>query len=141
MKKLLIYPNQYLKRIAPTQRVPIHSSVIRKMKDVFLSVKAAGLAANQIGLPHRVIIWEHELMVNPIIRTMKDPLESLESCLSLPGQQFLIRRMNKIHVCWLSPDLQIMYDTDLSGLDACIVQHEIDHLNGILINEKVLQTS
>jgi len=97
-----------------------------------------GLAANQIGYDKRIIVARigiggtFKAMINPII-IRNDPMkiETREGCLSLEGER-TAKRYVKITVMYMDKNMKLQ-KTDLSGMAAVIVQHEIDHTNGILI--------
>ncbi len=94
-----------------------------------------GMAANMIGVRKNVIIVSTGLadvvMFNPILRKKKTPYETEESCLSLPGTR-KTTRYRDIEVEYHDMDWKKQRLT-LSGWAAQICQHELDHLNGILI--------
>lgn len=109
----------------------------KDLLDTFLANRAGcvGMAANMIGVQKRIIVLElfgaPLLMLNPVIDTRKGVYQTTEGCLSLPGQRET-KRFREITVryqdrsfCW--------HVQRLSGLPAQIVQHEIDHCNGVLI--------
>ena len=95
-----------------------------------------GMAANMIGVSKRIIVFDNEgtpmLMLNPQIIKQSEPYETEESCLSLLGGPRKTVRYNKIKVQYQT----VKFETRLksfSGWTAQIIQHEIDHCNGILI--------
>ena len=100
-----------------------------------------GLSANQVGLPHRVCainmgneIWT---MFNPeIIESSSIPSEYQEGCLSYPGLYLKINRPNHIKVKFQAINGQVL-EQEFDGLTAVCVQHEIDHLNGVMYTDKV----
>lgn len=95
-----------------------------------------GLACIQIGVPKRVIIVKHndkfKVFINPIItqRSNKTYMAK-ERCLSIDGERE-VRRHNGIKVIYTTKDKKLKC-MSFSGFPAEIIQHEIDHLNGILI--------
>lgn len=95
----------------------------------------AGMAANMIGCAKRVIIAAGDkmtlLMLNPVITAKKQPYETSEGCLSLDGQR-KTTRYREITVTW--QDLSFHRHTHkYTGFTAQVLQHEIDHLDGIII--------
>lgn len=94
-----------------------------------------GMAANMIGVNKRIIVFDDNgrlsLMFNPEIINAVEPYEAEEGCLSLTGTR-RTRRWKKIKVRYDTPEMQSRLKT-YSGWTAQIIQHEIDHLNGILI--------
>ena len=95
-----------------------------------------GMAANMIGQFKRIIAFDNEgsymVMFNPEIVKQAEPYETEESCLSLLGGPRKCKRYKKIKVRYQTEDLQVRLKT-FSGWTAQIIQHEIDHCNGILI--------
>ena len=94
-----------------------------------------GMAANMIGVNKRIIAFEdgghYTLMLNPVILRRADPYEAEEGCLSLSGTR-KAKRWRSIKVQWQNERLQTRIKT-FTGWTAEIIQHEIDHCNGILI--------
>ena len=94
-----------------------------------------GMAANMIGVNKRIIAFEDDghytLMLNPVILRRADPYEAEEGCLSLSGTR-KAKRWRSIKVQWQNERLQTRIKT-FTGWTAEIIQHEIDHCNGILI--------
>ena len=95
-----------------------------------------GMAANMIGVCKRIIVFDNEgaymLMLNPQIVKQQDAYETEESCLSLLGGPRKTTRFRKIKVQYQTEELQLRLKT-FTGWTAQIIQHEIDHCNGILI--------
>ena len=95
-----------------------------------------GMAANMIGIHKRIIVFDdngtYVTMLNPEIIKYSDPYEAEESCLSLLGGSRKTRRWKKIKVQYQTLDFQPRLKT-FTGWTAQIIQHEIDHCNGILI--------
>ncbi len=97
--------------------------------------RCVGMAANMIGYRKRIIIvatgFADIVMINPVITAKSEPYETEEGCLSLPGTRKTTRYKN-ITVSYLDKKF-VMYTQDFSGWLAQIIQHECDHLEGILI--------
>ena len=95
-----------------------------------------GMAANMIGVNKSIICFDNDgkymIMLNPEIIKRSDPYETEESCLSLLGGPRKIKRYKKIRVQYQTLDFKIRTKT-FEGWTAQIVQHEIDHCNGVLI--------
>ncbi len=128
---ILLYPDPFLKKIVP-QSTFVSCKNVFKMFEVMNEHNAIGLAANQIGLNDRVIIIKpYWVFINPVIIKSKGVTKLTEQCLSIPGQEFEVTRANEIEIeCQTSK-----FKYNLSGILAWVIQHEVDHLNGILINE------
>lgn len=95
-----------------------------------------GMAANMIGACRRIIVFDNEgsymTMLNPEILSQSQPYHTEESCLSLLGGPRPTRRYQRIKVRYQNLDLQVRLKT-FTGWTAQIIQHEIDHCNGVLI--------
>jgi len=140
MKKyeLKIYPDPVLRKIClPVTEVSntiIH--MIKKMSKIMYTKKGIGLAAPQVGSLDCVIIADIGegliSMINPEILTGfgEDYLE--EGCLSLPETVVNVKRQLSIFVRYLDKN-EREKESELDGLTARVIQHEIDHLNGVLI--------
>ena len=94
-----------------------------------------GMAANMIGMNKRIIAFENDgeymVMFNPVIVYRKGPYLTEEGCLSLQGQR-RARRHRTIKVQWQDRAMQT-HVKNFTGWTAQIIQHEVDHCNGILI--------
>ncbi|MBN2381224.1 peptide deformylase [candidate division WOR-3 bacterium] len=116
--------------------------LIEEMKKAMDEVKGVGLAANQVGIPKRFFIAklkeDGEVMAffNPTLIPLSDETEKIEEgCLSIPGIWVEIERFLKVAL--IAEDMEgNSVKLILGGLPARIVQHEIDHLNGVLIVDR-----
>ena len=94
-----------------------------------------GMAANMIGVNKRIIIFDNEgayqVMFNPVIVKQSGPYQTEEGCLSLTGRR-PTKRWKSIKVQWQNETFQTRRKT-FTGWTAEIIQHEIDHCDGILI--------
>ena len=94
-----------------------------------------GMAANMIGVAKRIIAFDNEgtymVMLNPEIVKQEGPYSAEEGCLSLPGTRSA-KRYRSIKVKYQNEAFQTRFKT-FTGWTAQIIQHEIDHCNGILI--------
>ena len=95
-----------------------------------------GMAANMIGVHKRSIVFdnggEYMTMLNPEILKRSEPYETEEGCLSLLGGPRKCKRYKSVKVKWQTVDSQTRIKT-FTGFTAQIIQHEIDHCDGILI--------
>ena len=109
----------------------------RDLLDTLIAHKAGcvGMAANMIGINKRIIAFDNEgtymVMLNPVIVKRSGPYEAEEGCLSLTGTR-KSKRFQTIKVQWQNEKLQTRLKT-FTGWTAEIIQHEIDHCEGILI--------
>lgn len=149
MKQILVVPNELLRRKSK-EVGEVTSDIISLASDLreLLTVKHHGLipisiSAPQIGKLLRVLVFRENpysdvpsslTMINPVIlRAEKEVLMS-ESCLSIPGKTFWVRRAKRIKVRYMA--LNGAYTTfKYTGIIAQAVQHETNHLDGILIDE------
>lgn len=130
---------------------PWLSTLTDAMTATMLARQGVGIAAPQIYVSKRVIIvasrpnprypdapeMEAVLMLNPeIIYFSEEDVLGEEGCLSVPNQRAQVLRAQHIRVRYCSLAGGV-YEADYSGFVARIVQHEIDHLNGILFVDKV----
>ena len=94
-----------------------------------------GMAANMIGVAKRIIVFDNEgkymVMFNPEIVKRSEPYEAEEGCLSLTGTR-KAKRYRSIKVQYQNEQFQTRFKT-FTGWTAQIIQHEIDHCNGVLI--------
>ena len=94
-----------------------------------------GMAANMIGVSKRIIAFDNEgkymVMFNPEIVKRSEPYEAEEGCLSLPGTR-KAKRYRSIKVQYQNDQFQTRFKS-FTGWTAQIIQHEIDHCNGVLI--------
>ena len=112
--------------------------VAQDLLDTLIANKdgCVGMAANMIGVCKRIIAFvsgsEYMLMLNPVIVKASGEYETEEACLSLLGGPRKTKRYEKIKVQYQNEQLQTRLKT-FTGWTAQIIQHEIDHCNGILI--------
>ena len=112
--------------------------VAQDLLDTLAANKEAcvGMAANMIGVRKRIIVFDNEgtymTMFNPVILKMAEPYDTQEGCLSLLGGPRPCKRYRTIKMQWQNEKFQTRIKT-FTGWTAQIIQHEIDHCNGILI--------
>ena len=103
---------------------------------IYHKVECVGMAANMIGVTKRIIAFNnegnYEVMLNPEIVKSSGEYETKEGCLSLLGDPRPTKRFQKIKVQYQTLDMKLRLKT-YTGFTAQIIQHEIDHCNGILI--------
>lgn len=97
--------------------------------------ECVGMAANMIGVNKRIIIFmdgeKYTIMFNPFILKAEEPYEANEGCLSLNGSRHT-KRFNRIKVQWQNEKFQTRIKS-FTGWTAEIIQHEVDHCDGIII--------
>src|SRR5436305_705332 len=116
---------------------------VERMGALMHDALGVGLAATQLGVLHRVLVYRAypedplTVLVNPVIEWSSDELElAEEGCLSLPGVHVEVERAARVRVRARDPkgeELQVEAD----GLTARVIQHEIDHLDGVLILDRI----
>ena len=144
MTNLLFVPNPLLRQKAEKIRSvgPDEKKIANKMMDVMLRAPGVGLAANQIGILKQIVtifFVEKErkreiqyTLYNPkIISYSSETISMEEGCLSLPEQFSEIERPKKISLEFLDEKNNLI-KKDADGIEARILQHEIDHLSGKL---------
>ena len=115
---------------------------VRRMGRLMDDALGIGLAATQLGVMHRVLVYKVEpdaplgVLVNPQIEWSGDELETLEEgCLSLPGGGVEVERPVYVRVR-ASDEHGAPLTVEATGLEARVIQHEIDHLDGVLILDR-----
>lgn len=121
-------------------------STVREMFELMYSAKGIGLAANQVGLPLRFFVVnvtadpaqpeEEFVFLNPRIRRRKGAASGEEGCLSLPGLYANVERAEEIVIEAYDLDGEA-FEMELDELPARVVQHEIDHLDGVLFVDRL----
>jgi peptide deformylase len=114
----------------------------RRMGELMHDAYGIGLAATQVGVMHRLLVYRTEMegavaaLVNPVLEwASKDTESAEEGCLSLPGVAVEVDR--PIHVRVRAQDERGKPITvEASGLEARVIQHEMDHLDGVLILDR-----
>ena len=115
---------------------------VRRMGRLMHDAYGIGLAATQVGVMHRLLVYRTELegavaaLVNPELEwASKDKESSEEGCLSLPGVGVDVERPIHVRVSALDEYGKPIL-VEASGLEARVIQHEMDHLDGVLIVDK-----
>lgn len=114
--------------------------LMRDLLDTMLGASGVGLAAPQIGIGRRVIVWTHEeelgKLADPEILEAAGSVEAEEGCLSLPGLYYPVLRAEWVRVKGLDETGTEM-TFEASDFKARIIQHEIDHLDGVLFMDRL----
>jgi peptide deformylase len=143
IKTILTEPDKLLRQVSkPVEKVgDIERELMKDMLDTMYTAKGIGLAAIQIGVPKRIIVMDISkeenkkkpmYFVNPIIIKKNDEKVTYEEgCLSVPNQFAEIDRPSKCEVEYLDYNGN-KQNLQAEGLLATCIQHEIDHLEGIL---------
>jgi peptide deformylase len=148
---VIYHPHPTLRhKSKPLKRVDAElKSIVRQMFDLMYEHKGIGLAANQVDLPYRLFVLNLEsdsartdlehVFINPIISNRKGSAEAEEGCLSLPGMYAQVRRPAQVRLnAYTLAGEEVTLDLD--GLFARAVQHEVDHLDGVLFIDRLPPT-
>ena len=136
-------------RIQTKPVIKINNALLNTLKEMvkvtksFKDPEGVGLASTQIGLSERFFIAKDDkkfmMVVNPKVESFSKKTKSyFEGCLSIPGTWGEVKRYIGIKVSYQDEKGEII-TKNLRGMLAWIFQHEIDHLNGVLFSDKVLQ--
>jgi len=146
--QLIFYPHPTLRHVSkPLRRVDAQlRQMITQMFEIMYEHEGIGLAANQVDLPYRVFVLNltgdpnekdaEMVFINPVILRRKGTVEESEGCLSLPEIRAPVPRFQTVVVT--SYDLKGReFTMEASGLAARAIQHEIDHLDGVLFIDRL----
>jgi peptide deformylase len=143
--KVRVYPDPILKKKAePLKKFgPEEQKLFEDMIETMHIEDGVGLAAPQVGISQRILIacptmkkGEEHVIVNPQILEMQGREMGAEGCLSLPGIAGEVPRAKKIKLRFQDREGSVR-ETDLKDFFARIIQHEIDHLDGILLIDRL----
>lgn len=147
--KIVHYPHPAL-RFKSADVTRIDSSLrrtVERMFELMYDADGIGLAANQVGLPLRLFVVnlaardaekdEEFVFINPQIRTRRGSQVGEEGCLSLPGLYSDVRRASELSVSAFDLNGQ-PFEMRLSDLPARVIQHETDHLDGVMFTDRLV---
>ncbi len=148
MYDIVTYPDERLKQ--NTEKIDKIDSNIKKLADSMAKImfenNGVGLAAPQIGVNKKIIVYKTNLekdidtfdaLINPVITRKEGKfLSEGEGCLSFPELREDIKRAQKVKVKALTME-GIEKEMEFEDMYAVIMQHEIDHLNGVLLIDKI----
>jgi peptide deformylase len=149
--QIIQYPHPTLRRVSKSlKRVDRELvDIVREMFDLMYAAKGVGLAANQVDLPYRLFVINLQsdpaaadqefVFVNPVLTNRKGNAEAEEGCLSLPGLYGDVKRSERVTLNAYNLAGQEL-SMELDRLFARAVQHEIDHLDGILFVDRLSPT-
>ncbi len=147
-REIVIYPHEVLKK--PTRKVEdINDEVVRIIGDMWETMYeegGVGLACNQIGIPYSVVVIDTSVkegaapvkltLINPEIIASEGKQTYREACLSVPGVSAEVERAYWVKVKALTPKGQEEV-FEFEGFPAVVVQHEIDHLKGLVFLDRL----
>ncbi|HYG47736.1 MAG TPA: peptide deformylase [Allosphingosinicella sp.] len=148
IRRIIEAPDPLLRQIStPVEAItPEIQTLIDDMFETMYAAPGIGLAAIQVGVPKRILVIDLQdpeeedgepvrrpmVFINPeILRTSETPRPYNEGCLSVPDQYAEIDRPDSIRARWLDRDGKV-HEEDIEGMLATCLQHEMDHLEGIL---------
>lgn len=149
---IVTYPHPALSRPSkPLARIDAElRQIVRQMFDLMYAARGVGLAANQVNLPYRLFIMnltadpshpeEERVFINPVLSRPRGSEEAEEGCLSLPGVYAPVRRPAQISIDAYNLEGEEVF-ARLEGMAARVVQHETDHLDGILFIDRLSPTA
>jgi peptide deformylase len=143
--KILTEPNPLLNEISQEVLFPLSPANKKLVEDMLYYVEtddiSAGLAAPQVGELKRIIVVSDKtktpyVMINPRITLSSNEVEDFpEGCLSIPNKQFVVERPKTIKVQYQDTKGRLIVEKAVNW-QARLIQHEVDHLNGVLISSK-----
>jgi len=142
--EILTYPNEALRNKA--EAIDMEDSEFMKyihcvatdMQLTMLGSNGIGLASTQVGIPYRIFAFDSNIfekvivLANPKITFSDGEVVEEEACLSIPGYSARVKRSLLVQVEWDDISTGNHRDDWFSGRDARVIQHELDHLDGIL---------
>jgi peptide deformylase len=141
------YPEKVLlKKAIPVKEFDSElQKLIDDMIETMYAAPGIGLAANQVGISKQVIVIDISSMeenaplivlVNPQIVSSSGESETEEGCLSVPGYTTVVKRCERVRVSGIGRDCKPL-EIEGTGLLARALQHEVDHINGILLIDRI----
>ena len=128
------------------------AELIQNMKDTMYATDGIGIAAPQVGKSLRVVYIDvnvladdmpelkdvHMTLINPVITVDEDvaAVTREEGCLSVPGVHENVTRHERLHLSWVDEQWQ-PHEQDIEGYLARVVQHECDHLDGVVFTDRI----
>jgi len=138
-----LYGDPVLRQVAtPVREITAEiKRIIADMTETMWHQVGIGLAAPQVGLPHRILVMDDgnggaQALINPVIENRSGTIREEEGCLSLPGVFGVVERTKTITVRAMDEDGKPV-SLEATGLKARIVQHELDHLDGVLFIDRL----
>jgi peptide deformylase len=148
IRSIIEAPDPILRQVSEpvAELTDVHRGLIADMFETMYAAPGIGLAAIQVGVPERILVIDLQepeveggepvrdphVFINPEILQSSDDLQIYnEGCLSLPDQYADIERPARVRARWMDGEGR-QQEQDLDGLLAVCLQHEMDHLEGIL---------
>ena len=146
VRGILIEPDPLLQKVAKKVtnlelKLPLTQQLIDDMFATMRDAPGIGLAAPQVGIGKRIIVVHVSeedppyAVINPVLSEYEGEVEAVEGCLSIPGKVGDVKRAESCTVSGLDRDGK-KFSLRAEGLLARCFQHEVDHLDGVLITDK-----
>lgn len=143
--RVLDHTNPILRRVAsPVERIDQKvREIAHNLRETMIAYEGVGLAAPQVGIPERIIVFRNQenkpegVLINPVLVTSTGEEIGNEGCLSIPGLYGQVPRAQEVMVEGLNlsgKSVKIVAE----GFLARVLQHEIDHLDGILFIDRAI---
>ena len=147
VRTIIKYPDKILKeQTAPLINIDAETQgLIDDMIETMQGALGIGLAANQVGIPKRLCVIDLStreenvpriILINPVIVEKDGAIEAEEGCLSIPGYLSTVKRADKVYVKALDREGKGL-EIEGAGMLARALQHEIDHLDGMLFIDRM----
>lgn len=151
LREILLYPNPVLRKPCRDLTVDdlgsdgIQTLIQDMIETMYHYPGTVGLAAPQVGESVQIFVMDStakttkdrlKVLINPVILRQSQWKYSREGCLSFPDYLVTVKRARKITVQWLTPEGQTQTE-EMRDFEAIIVQHELDHLQGVLFIDRV----
>ena len=142
VRKICVYPDPVLRE--PTEEITLFDEelmmIVNDMRETMHVSDGIGLAGPQVGLAKKIAVIEYSgekyVLINPVILESKEFKTVEEGCLSFPGIYEKVESPEYIKVRYYDEKGEL-FEKEIEGFLACVFSHEIDHLNGKLLIDRV----
>jgi peptide deformylase len=142
VRNICVYPDPILRE--PTEEITsfdeVLADLVEDMWETMYVSDGVGLAGPQVGMPKKIAVIEYNgekfVLINPVIVEKEGSKTVEEGCLSFPGIYEKVDSPEKIKVRWQNEKGEYE-EKEIDGFLACVFSHEIDHLNGKLLIDRV----
>jgi len=142
VRKICVYPDPVLRE--PTEKITLFDEelmmIVNDMRETMHVSDGIGLAGPQVGIAKKIAVIEYNgekyVLINPVILERKELNTVEEGCLSFPGIYEKVESPEYIKVRYYDEKGELI-EKEIEGFLACVFSHEIDHLNGKLLIDRV----